>query len=167
MTINIEYEAEAKFDFDVEKLIRDVVCQATDYVQCPYEASVEVLITDNEGIHRINNEFRQIDRPTDVLSFPMVEYEKPGDFGILESDESEVNFDPDSGELLLGDIVLSVDKIIEQSENYGHSTRREMAFLVAHSMLHLFGYDHMEEEEAKVMEAKQEEILAQLGITRD
>jgi len=125
-----------------------------------------VLLTDNEGIHEFNREHRGIDRETDVLSFPNVDFETEGDFDIDEEREADY-FDPDSGELILGDIIISVDKVMEQAENYGHSTKREFAFLVAHSMLHLCGYDHMEEEEAKVMEAKQEEILTALGITRE
>ena len=125
-----------------------------------------MLLTDNEGIHEFNREHRGIDRETDVLSFPNVDFETEGDFDIDEEREADY-FDPDSGELILGDIIISVDKVMEQAENYGHSTKREFAFLVAHSMLHLCGYDHMEEEEAKVMEAKQEEILTALGITRE
>lgn len=100
------------------------------------------------------------------MSFPNLDFEQPGVFEIEESREVDY-FDPDTGELILGDIIISVDKVQEQAENYGHSTRREFAFLVAHSMLHLCGYDHMEADEAKVMEAKQEEILNNLGITRD
>ena len=132
---------------------------------CPYEAQVSILITDDDEIHRINLEQRQIDRPTDVLSFPMVNYETPGDFSFLEED-SEDCFDPDSGELLLGDIVISADKVAAQAEEYGHSRRREYAFLIAHSMLHLMGYDHMTPEDAAEMERLQEEILQQLGISR-
>ena len=75
-------------------------------------------------------------------------------------------FNPDSGELVLGDIIISLDKVVEQAEKYGHSSRRELAFLVAHSMMHLFGYDHMESTEAEVMEKKQEDVLQILGITR-
>ena len=75
-------------------------------------------------------------------------------------------FNPDSGELMLGDIIISLDKVVEQAEKYGHSSRRELAFLVAHSMMHLFGYDHMESTEAEVMEKKQEDVLQILGITR-
>ena len=86
-------------------------------------------------------------------------------FQIDESIEADC-FDPDSGELILGDIILSVDRVKEQAESYGHSQKRG-AFLVAHSMLHLCGYDHMEESQAAVMERKQEEILGALGITRD
>ena len=133
---------------------------------CPYEATINVLLTDNEGIHGFNKEYRGIDRETDVLSFPNLDFESPADFDIDESREADY-FDPDSGELILGDIIISVDKVQEQAESFGHSTKREFAFLVAHSMLHLCGYDHMEAEEAKVMEGKQEKILTDLGITRD
>jgi probable rRNA maturation factor len=136
-----------------------------DYAKFPYEAEVNLTLTDNEGIHTINKEFRQIDRPTDVLSFPMLSYETPGDFAFLDDEDCE-DFNPDTGEALLGDIVISVDKVLEQAENYGHSIEREYAFLITHSMLHLFGYDHMTEEEASVMEAKQAEILNELNILR-
>lgn len=112
----------------------------------------------------MNREFRQIDAPTDVLSFPMLEYQTPGDFSGFE--EEEDSFDPESGELLLGDIVISKDKVLRQAEEYGHSPKREFAFLIAHSMLHLFGYDHMEEDERLVMEQKQREILERVGILR-
>ncbi len=165
MTINIEYEAEKKLALPYEEIIEDVVNAAMDYEECPYEAEVNVLLTDNEEIHRINLEFRNIDRETDVLSFPMGDYDVPGDFERLE-EQSEDYFNPETGELLLGDIVISVDKVEEQAEKYGHSQTRELAFLVAHSMLHLFGYDHMEEEERLLMEQKQEEILKLKGYTR-
>lgn len=164
MTITIDYETSKKLEFDYEDYIHRVIEKAMDYEACPYEAEINVLITDNEQIRQINAENRGIDAPTDVLSFPMIEYETPADFDALE-DMWEV-FHPETGELLLGDIVLSVDKIKSQAEEYGHSVERELSFLVAHSMLHLFGYDHMEEEERAVMEQKQREILQQLSITR-
>ena len=113
----------------------------------------------------INKEYRQIDRPTDVLSFPLLSYDKPGDFSFLE-DEDEDNFNPDTGEVMLGDIIISVEKVFEQANEYGHSPRREFAFLITHSMLHLFGYDHMEPDEAAVMETKQRAILEGLNILR-
>lgn len=171
MTINIEYETEEKLDFDWETVIKSVIETACDYVKCPYEAEVSVTLTDNENIRQINNEYRQIDNPTDVLSFPLLDYELPADFSFLESDNEDDEivseyFNPDSGELMLGDIIISVDKVKEQSEKYGHTDRRELAFLVAHSMMHLFGYDHMESTEAVVMEQKQEDVLSILGITR-
>ena len=138
---------------------------AQDYENCPYEAEVNVLLTDDQEIHRINQEFRGIDRATDVLSFPMGDYETPSDFERLE-EVAEDYFNLETGELLLGDIVISVDKVEEQAEKYGHSQARELAFLTAHSMLHLCGYDHMEEDERLVMEKKQEEILSLKGYTR-
>lgn len=165
MTINIEYEAEKKLDIPYEDIIKRVVEDSLDYENCPYEAEVNVLITGNEDIRQINQEYRNIDSPTDVLSFPMVDYERPSDFERLEETGDDC-FHPESGELLLGDIVISVDKIEEQAEKYGHSQTRELAFLVAHSMLHLCGYDHMEDEERLIMEKKQEEILSLGGYTR-
>ena len=102
----------------------------------------------------MNLEHRGIDRATDVLSFPMLEFDHPGDFSIIDEETADV-FDPESGELMLGDIVISVDKVLEQAQEYGHSPKREYAFLIAHSMLHLCGYDHMDDEERKVMEEKQ------------
>jgi metalloprotein, YbeY/UPF0054 family len=165
MTINIENETEEQFQFDDEKLIEQVIEQALNYEKCPYEAEINVVLTDNEGIHEINKRFREIDAPTDVLSFPMIDYQEPSDFSEVE-DHVEEYFNPESGELLLGDIMISVDKVKEQADLYGHSLERELAFLTAHSMLHLCGYDHMIDEERKVMEQKQEEILELLNITR-
>ena len=106
--------------------------------------------------------------PTDVLSFPMVDYVDPGDFSHLDTPLAKTKyFNLESGELLLGDIVISVDRAREQAKEYGHSLEREIAFLTAHSMLHLMGYDHMEEKERELMEQKQEKILQDLGITRE
>lgn len=165
MTIQMEYEAEKKLDISWEEIIRQIVEAALDYEGCPYEAEVNVVLTDNEGIRQINKEYRTIDAPTDVLSFPMLEFETPSDFGGVEEDFADC-FNPETGELMLGDIMVSVDKVEEQAEKYGHSKERELAFLVAHSMLHLCGYDHMEEEERLVMEEKQKEILESSGYNR-
>jgi len=95
----------------------------------------------------------------------MLSYDVPGDFCFLDNEDNN-DFNPDTGEALLGDIIISVDKVFEQAESYGHSVEREYAFLITHSMLHLFGYDHMNEEEAKVMESKQKDILTQMNILR-
>ena len=133
--------------------------------KCPWDAQVNLVLTDNEEIKRVNTEFRGIERATDVLSFPMLPFETPADYSVAEDDES--CFDLDSGELLLGDIMISIPKAVEQAEAYGHSVKREYAFLVAHSMLHLLGYDHMVDEERIVMEQKQEKALQQLQIGRD
>lgn len=165
MTINIDKEVEVTFEFSEKEYIEKVILAALDYVDCPYEAEINVLFTDNAGIHEVNQEYREIDRPTDVLSFPMVEYEVPGFFDRLEEEQSDC-FHPETGELLLGDIVLSYDKIKEQAKEYGHSELRELCFLVAHSMLHLFGYDHMEEQERIQMEQMQRDILEGLNIIR-
>lgn len=165
MTIEIEYEAAEQLKLSYREIIRQIVTEALDYEKCPYESEVNVILTDDEAIREINREHRGIDNPTDVLSFPMLEYETPSDFDHVE-DHVEDCFNPETGELLLGDIVISVDKVREQAEKYGHSMERELAFLVAHSMLHLCGYDHMEEEERRVMEDRQREILERKGYTR-
>jgi len=165
MTVNIEDETGGSLSFDFEKTVNDVVIAALDYEGCPYESEVSVTLTDNEVIREVNRENRNIDSATDVLSFPMAFYTVPGDFDSLE--EQDDVFNPETGEYMLGDIMISTDKVKEQAEAYGHSERRELAFLVAHSMLHLMGYDHMNDDERLVMEKKQEEILQGLGITRD
>lgn len=166
MTFYVESETDNTLPFEAEEVAGKVIVEALDLENCPYEVSVNVLLTDDQGIHAMNKQYRGIDRPTDVLSFPNVDYENPSDFTGIE-DTAEDYFDPESGELCLGDIVISVDKVYAQAEEYGHTPRREYAFLIAHSMLHLLGYDHMEPDEAAVMEQKQEEILNRLGITRN
>ena len=165
MTVTIEYEAEKKLSLPYEEIIREIVEASLDYEECPYEAEVNVILTDNPSIQEINREHRQIDAPTDVLSFPLVDYGRPADFSHVE-EQAEDYFNPETGELMLGDIVISVDKVEEQAEKYGHSQRRELAFLVAHSMLHLCGYDQMEEEERLDMEARQRAILDTRGYSR-
>ena len=164
MTLNFEEEGQVKLPLECEELAKKVIEAAVDYEECPYETEVNLLLTMNDEIHEMNRQFRGIDRPTDVLSFPMVDYEEPGKFDFLE--EAMEYFNPETGELMLGDIVISKEKVIAQADEYGHSTQREYAFLIAHSMLHLFGYDHMEEDERAVMEQKQKEILEQLQILR-
>ena len=165
MTIEIDYEAKKKTDLSFREIIEDVVNAALDYEQCPYEAEVNVVLTDNPSIRQVDREYRNMDAATDVLSFPMVEYETPSNFSRVEELFADC-FNPESGELMLGDIMISMDKVEEQAEKYGHSQERELAFLVAHSMLHLLGYDHMEEAERLVMEKKQNEILESRGYTR-
>lgn len=165
MTFYVESETDRELPFDAEEVAGRVIVEALDSEQCPYEVSLNVLLTDNEGIQELNKQYRGIDRPTDVLSFPNVDYDNPADFSAIEDNIGDY-FDPENGELCLGDIVISVDQVYRQAEEYGHSVRREYAFLIAHSMLHLLGYDHIEPGEADVMERKQEEILDRLGITR-
>ena len=165
MTIDFENESGTDLGLELYEIAEEVIACALDYMNCPYEAQVSLLITDNNEIRMMNREHRQIDRATDVLSFPMAEYETPGDFSFLEEEGTDC-FEPDTGELMLGDIVISADKVKEQAEEYGHSVKREYAFLITHSMLHLMGFDHMTEEDAKEMEQLQEEILGQLNIAR-
>ncbi len=166
MTSYVENETEVLFDFDVQKILDMVMIEVLDSEECPYEAQVNLLLTDNVGIREYNKEYRGIDNPTDVLSFPMIDFEEAADFSVAEENEAAY-FEPDSGELMLGDIIISVDRVKEQALKYNHSEKREFAFLTAHSLLHLCGYDHMTEKEAKIMEEKQEAVLLKLGITRD
>ena len=164
MTLQIDYETDREIGIEYEELAEKVVQKVLDMEGCPYDAQVNLVLTDNEEIERVNTEFREIHAPTDVLSFPMITFETPADYAIVEEDQSY--FDLDTDELLLGDIMISVDKVFAQAEEYGHSVTREFCFLVAHSMLHLLGYDHMTPEEAVVMENKQRTALDELGITR-
>ena len=166
MTVNMENEQSLELPFDWEETARLVIDKALDLENCPWEAEVSLTLVDNERIRELNREYRQIDRATDVLSFPLVDYAVPGDFSVVSENEADY-FDPETGELMLGDIVISVERAAEQAAEYSHSLRREFSFLIAHSMLHLMGYDHMIPEEAEVMEARQEAVLAALGITRE
>ena len=136
--IYIDNKYKKPIEIDYQDIASKVIEEAEDFVDCPYNCEVNLLITDNDEIQTLNKEARDIDSPTDVLSFPSIEYKAPADFSNIEEDD--FNFNPESGELVLGDIVISYDKVIEQSKEYNHSEIREFAFLVAHSMLHLFGY---------------------------
>ena len=166
MTLEFENESGTELGLPLEETARMVIEAALDELKCPYEAEGSLLITDNARIQEMNRQFRQIDRPTDVLSFPMIQFDQPGDFSFLEEEEPEECFNPETGELVLGDIVISAEKVLEQAEEYGHSVKREYAFLIVHSVLHLTGYDHMVPEEAEWMEQRQRQILEQLHITR-
>lgn len=164
MTLLFEEEGELTLPLDCKEIAAAVIDAALDYVGCPYEAEINLLLTMNEQIQEMNANFRNIDRATDVLSFPMVDYETPGEFDFLE--ECDDCFHPETGELILGDIVISKEKVVSQAEEFGHSLKREYAFLIAHSMLHLSGYDHMEEEERNEMERMQRELMEKLNILR-
>ena len=164
MSVNIENEYEREIELPYEEIIKNVVEEALDFEGCPFECEVNVLLTNDNEIEKMNEEFRDIGRSTDVLSFPMIEYSSPADFEGFE-DEIEL-FDPDTDELLLGDIVISMDHVYAQAEEYGHAPKRELAFFISHSMLHLMGYDHMEEEERRLMEDRQRDIMEKAGIPR-
>lgn len=166
MTILLENETEMNIGIDYEAIAKEVIRAAIDYVSCPYECQINVLLTDNIGIQETNKQMRGINAPTDVLSFPMIEFEQAGDFSVVEKDAASY-FDVASGELLLGDIMISLEKVEEQAKQFNHSIKREFAFLIAHSMLHLSGYDHMIDSERIRMEQMQEEILQSIGYTRE
>ena len=154
------------FSFHYKKTAEDVVREVLRSEKCPFDAEVSICIVDDDEIRRYNKETRGIDKPTDVLSFPMVDYPEPAGFSILK--EGDVGaFDPANGLLMLGDIVISAAKVRDQALEYGHSAKREWAFLIAHSMLHLIGYDHMTDDDRKMMESRQEEILDTLRIKRE
>ena len=165
MSVFFDNELDKPIPDNYEEIVRDIIDASLDYLDCPYECEINVIFTDNKGIQLINKEHRDIDSPTDVLSFPMADYDVPGEFTHLEAYPLDY-FNQDTGELMLGDIILNIDRIASQAEDYGHTRRREIAFLTAHSMLHLAGYDHMEEEEKKVMRAKEEQVLLSQNITR-
>lgn len=167
MTIYVENETDFTFPFDTKELCSRVAEAVLDAEGCPYETEINVLITDNEGIRLYNKEYRNIDRETDVLSFPNIPFETEADFSIVEENCSDY-FQPDSGELILGDIILSVDRICSQAAKaYGHSRKRDVCIPRCAQHAHLCGYDHETPEEAAVMEQKQETILSALGLTRD
>lgn len=169
MSIYISNETDTVLDVpDTEALIRRVIEAALEFEGCPFETEVNVTIADDDEVHRINREFRGIDRATDVLSFPGLELDAPGDFSGIsaEDDFCAEFFNPDTGELMLGDMIISADKVRAQAAEYGHGELRELAFLVVHSMYHLFGYDHEDEDDARLMESRQEAVLEGLGIGR-
>ncbi len=166
MTSYVENETDVSFPFTMQEILEQIMETVLETENCPYETTVNLLLTDRNGIREYNREYRDLDKETDVLSFPNIPFIKAGDFTVVEEDEAAY-FDPDSGELVLGDIILSADHVAAQAQEYGHSLLREFAFLTAHSMFHLCGYDHMTPQEAAIMERKQEEVLEQLKITRD
>lgn len=124
---------------------------------------ISITLTDPQEIEKINKQYRNIDRPTDVLSFPMFEKEELDNFIVENSKNTDVNKQGD----ILGDVVISIPKVYEQAEEYGHSFERELAYMVVHGFYHLMGYDHMEEEDKKVMREKEEGVLSKLGIKRE
>ena len=135
-----------------------------EQVLVPYEVSV--IYIDNEGIREINEDTRGIDRATDVLSFPMLEYDNKKVFKDCYVGYEFSQIDLNEGNLVLGDIVLSLERAKEQSEEFGHSFQREVCYLIIHSVLHLLGYDHMEEDDKRIMREREEEILSKFEITR-
>ena len=153
-------EAEVEAPDTVEPLLRRVISAALEAEGMDLPCEINVLLTDDEGIHQVNLDMRGVDRPTDVLSFPMFDLspgEKPG----------EEHEDPDTGLVPLGDMCISLERAAAQAEEYGHSVERELSYLAVHSVLHLLGYDHMDEGPMKAQMLRREEhILEGLGIRR-
>lgn len=162
MNHQIFFESDLEEDFPYSLLLDRVINAALEAEGVKTPCEVDVLITDDEGIHQINLEQRGIDRPTDVLSFPMFNYQ-PGCPPVDDSDA-----DPGTGLTPLGDMVISLERAREQAQEYGHPVERELSYLAVHSVLHLLGYDHVDEGEQKArMRQREEAILGALGITRD
>lgn len=157
MTLYIDNRTTFEWNEKWEEIVKKAVRTSLDYEEFGkednFECEISVSIVTNEEIQKLNKEFRNIDRATDVLSFPQLSFEEEE---VLDYNEND--------EVILGDIVISIDKAKEQAEEYGHSLEREIAFLTVHSMLHLMGYDHMETEEEIEMRQKQTEILQKAGF---
>ena len=158
MNLKIYFENEQEklpVTYKLKMLVREAVEATLDLENYQNTAEVSITFTDNESIHKLNAKYRGVDRPTDVLSFPLFDYEGT-------SEEPPV----DEMMNMLGDIVISLERAGEQAEEFGHSFEREVAFLTAHSMLHLLGYDHeLGEEEDREMREKQNIVMDMLGLT--
>ena len=161
MEHQIIFETEVEVSDQLEPLLNKVITAALEAEGVEDACEINVLITDDEGIHQINLDQREVDRPTDVLSFPMFELE-PGEH------PDELDADPETGLIPLGDMVISLERAQEQAAEFGHSVEREVCYLTVHSVLHLLGYDHMDEGPMKAqMRQREEAILGALGITRE
>ena len=146
-------QKEVKIPTGMRMLVRRCCNAVLRMENFPYPAEISVTFVNNKQIHELNRQYRDRDMPTDVLSFPM------GENGVYDENH-------DTGAKILGDIVISKEKVLSQAEEFGHSALREYAFLIAHSVLHLIGYDHMQDEERQIMERKQKEIMERLNILR-
>ena len=167
VVVYFENEHEYSFEFDPVLIAKDVINEALNIHNINIESSVNLYIVNEDEIKDINRDTRDIDKVTDVLSFPCLDFEEEGVLSCLEEGSKADYFDMDTGKLMLGDIVICHERILSQASDYGHNIKREFAFLVTHSILHLLGYDHMEDDERERMETKQREILDKLGIRRD
>ena len=144
---------------EARRLIQRAISAALRKEKVPDDCEVSVLLTDNEGIHELNRDYRGVDRPTDVLSFPANEL-SPGEF-----DADLCERDPETGRVFLGDMAISLEKCEAQAEEFGHSFERELMYLTVHSTLHLLGYDHVDEAEMKrQMRGREDVIMSRLGI---
>ena len=156
MTLLIDNRTNFELTDEIKETLEKVCLKSLQYEEFNEDCEISLSIVTNEEIHDINKQFRNIDSPTDVHSFPQLTFE--------EGEEADVN---ENGEIVLGDVLISIDRAKEQAEEYGHSLKRELAFLSVHSMLHLMGYDHMVPEEEEDMFRRQKEILIEAGIPRE
>jgi probable rRNA maturation factor len=152
---------------ELVKLLENVTNTVLEAEEVKVSCEISIILVDNEEIRNLNREYRNIDRETDVLSFPMLDYEAERVYKEVYALEEHDESDFDGGELVLGDMALSLEKAFEQSVEYGHTFMREVAYLTVHSILHLLGYDHMKEDEKLKMRAVEESILEKLMITRE
>ena len=156
MTLLTDNRTDFEISGEIMEAVEKACLETLKYEEFDEDCEISLSFVTNEEIHQINRQFRNVDAPTDVLSFPQLTFE--------EGEEADVN---ENGEIVLGDIIISVDRAKEQAEEYGHGLKREIAFLTVHSMLHLLGYDHMEKDEEEDMFRRQKEILEIAGIPRE
>ena len=156
MTLLTENRTDIEISGEIMEAVEKACLETLKYEEFDEDCEISLSFVTNEEIHQINRQFRNVDAPTDVLSFPQLTFE--------EGEEADVN---ENGEIVLGDIIISVERAKEQAEEYGHGLKREIAFLTVHSMLHLLGYDHMEKDEEEDMFRRQKEILEIAGIPRE
>lgn len=159
MILLINNDTEFIINKELDEILEKIILTVLDMENMSKDVEISLSIVTDEQIKELNHQYREKDRPTDVLSFPMIDF-----------NEEEINFEevknPDTGNLMLGDIIISCEQAVRQADEYGHSLKREVGFLVAHSMLHLLGYDHMTEDDEKVMIAKQNEIMDRVNLKR-
>ncbi len=159
MTVEIDNRQDKMiFDTAMKDVIHQAVASVMDVVGREKNVEVSVVLVDDPGIRELNRTFRNVDRSTDVLSFPMIE---------AGEDAGEMDIDPETGEIFLGDIVISLETARRQAEDFGHSLAREVGYLTVHGCLHLLGYDHEAEAEKQMMRLREEEALGRIGLSRE
>ena len=158
MEIFVDNQLEENYDSDIHMpMIEKIILNTLDIENFTTDVEISISFVDDQTIQELNKKFREIDKPTDVLSFPLLDFVD----GVCDYDGVT-----DHNPIAIGDIVISIETVRRQAELYGHSFERELGFMIAHSMLHLLGYDHMEEDEEKVMVLKQDNILQDVGLFR-
>lgn len=165
MDINIE-NCQDIFEIDAHEFIDNVVRHVLKFEEVDIECELNVFLVDNKKIREINLEYRGIDRSTDCLSFPMLNYKKGNVFKDQYKNYEFKNYELDDGKLILGDIIISLEKANEQSIEFNHSFERETKYLLIHSLLHLLGYDHIEDSEKQIMRVREKSIIKYLKIFR-